>query len=148
MTTPHAFGEPPKAARKHHEHNHHGIVVQDPYAWLQDTNYPTVNDQEILDYLQTENRYFEQYMAPKQEFVDTLFKELKGRKSDSDESVPYFHNGYHYQWRFNEGDQYRRWYRAAGSHEHEQIDPRDWVTLLDENALATDQDYFLSLIHI
>ena len=142
MTTPHAFGEPPKAARKHHEHNHHGIVVQDPYAWLQDPNYPTVNDQEILDYLQDENTYFEQYMAPKQEFVDTLFKELRGRKSDSDESVPYFHNGYHYQWRFNEGDQYRRWYRAAGSHEHEQIDPRDWVTLLDENALATDQDYF------
>ena len=77
MTTPHVFGEPPKAARKHREHNHHGIVVQDPYAWLQDPNYPTVNDQEILDYLQAENTYFEHYMAPKRELVDTLFKELK-----------------------------------------------------------------------
>ena len=142
MTTPQAFGEPPKATRKNHEHSHHGIVVQDPYAWLQDPDYPTVNDQEVLDYLRAENTYFEQYMTPKQHLVDTLFAELKGRKSDKDESVPYFHYGYHYQWRFKEGDQYRRWYRAAGSHEREQVDPSDWVTLLDENALAADQDYF------
>ena len=59
MTTQTAFGEPPKAARRHHEHNHHGIVTADPYAWLQDPNYPTVTDAAVLDYLRAENAYFE-----------------------------------------------------------------------------------------
>ena len=142
MTTPPSFGEPPKAARKHHEHTHHGIVVSDPYAWLQDPNYPTVTDEDVLNYLRAENTYFEQYMAPQQTLVETLFEELKGRKSDNEESVPYFHNGFHYQWRFNEGDQYRRWYRAQGKHELEQVKPEQWSLLLDENQLAQGQDYF------
>ena len=142
MTTHTTFGDPPKADRKHHEHSHHGIVTADPYAWLQDPGYPTVTDPEILDYLQAENAYFERCMAPHQSLVDTLFTELKARKSDNDASVPYFHNGFHYQWRFTEGDQYRRWYRAAGTHDLEQVAPEQWTLLIDENSLAEGHDYF------
>ena len=142
MTTHTTFGDPPKADRKHHEHSHHGIVTADPYAWLQDPGYPTVTDPEILDYLQAENAYFERCMAPHQSLVDTLFAELKARKSDNDASVPYFHNGFHYQWRFTEGDQYRRWYRAAGTHDLEQVAPEQWTLLIDENSLAEGHDYF------
>ena len=134
MTTHTTFGDPPKADRKHHEHSHHGIVTADPYAWLQDPGYPTVTDPEVLDYLQAENAYFERCMAPHQSLVDTLFTELKARKSDNDASVPYFHNGFHYQWRFTEGDQYRRWYRAAGTHDLEQVAPEQWTLLIDENS--------------
>ena len=142
MTTHTTFGDPPKADRKHHEHSHHGIVTADPYAWLQDPGYPTVTDPEVLDYLQAENTYFERCMAPHQSLVDTLFTELKARKSDNDASVPYFHNGFHYQWRFTEGDQYRRWYRAAGTHDLEQVAPEQWTLLIDENSLAEGHDYF------
>lgn len=142
MTTHTTFGDPPKADRKHHEHSHHGIVTADPYAWLQDPGYPTVTDPEVLDYLQAENAYFERCMAPHQSLVDTLFTELKARKSDNDASVPYFHNGFHYQWRFTEGDQYRRWYRAAGTHDLEQVAPEQWTLLIDENSLAEGHDYF------
>ena len=142
MTTHTTFGDPPKADRKHHEHSHHGIVTADPYAWLQDPGYPTVTDPEVLDYLQAENAYFERCMAPHQSLVDTLFAELKARKSDNDASVPYFHNGFHYQWRFTEGDQYRRWYRAAGTHDLEQVAPEQWTLLIDENSLAEGHDYF------
>jgi oligopeptidase B len=142
MTTHTTFGDPPKADRKHHEHSHHGIVTADPYAWLQDPGYPTVTDPEVLDYLQAENAYFERCMAPHQSLVDTLFAELKARKSDNDASVPYFHNGFHYQWRFTEGDQYRRWYRAAGTHDREQVAPEQWTLLIDENSLAEGHDYF------
>ena len=142
MTTHTTFGDPPKADRKHHEHSHHGIVTADPYAWLQDPGYPTVTDPEVLDYLQAENAYFERCMAPHQSLVDTLFTELKARKSDNDASVPYFHNGFHYQWRFTEGDQYRRWYRAAGTHDLEQVAPEKWTLLIDENSLAEGHDYF------
>ena len=142
MTTHTTFGDPPRADRKHHEHSHHGIVTADPYAWLQDPGYPTVTDPEVLDYLQAENAYFERCMAPHQSLVDTLFAELKARKSDNDASVPYFHNGFHYQWRFTEGDQYRRWYRAAGTHDLEQVAPEQWTLLIDENSLAEGHDYF------
>ena len=142
MTTLTTFGDPPKADRKHHEHSHHGIVTADPYAWLQDPGYPAVTDPEVLDYLQAENAYFERCMAPNQSLVDTLFTELKARKSDNDASVPYFHNGFHYQWRFTEGDQYRRWYRAAGTHDLEQVAPEQWTLLIDENSLAEGHDYF------
>ena len=142
MTTHTTLGDPPKADRKHHEHSHHGIVTADPYAWLQDPGYPTVTDPEVLDYLQAENAYFERCMAPHQSLVDTLFAELKARKSDNDASVPYFHNGFHYQWRFTEGDQYRRWYRAAGTHDLEQVAPEQWTLLIDENSLAEGHDYF------
>ena len=142
MTTHTTFGDPPKADRKHHEHSHHGIVTADPYAWLQDPGYPTVTDPEVLDYLQAENAYFERCMAPHQSLVDTLFTELKARKSDNDASVPYFHNGFHYQWRFTEGDQYRCWYRAAGTHDLEQVAPEQWTLLIDENSLAEGHDYF------
>jgi oligopeptidase B len=142
MTTHTTFGDPPKADRKHHEHSHHGIVTADPYAWLQDPGYPTVTDPEVLDYLQAENAYFERCMAPHQSLVDTLFTELKARKGDNDASVPYFHNGFHYQWRFTEGDQYRRWYRAAGTHDLEQVAPEQWTLLIDENSLAEGHDYF------
>ena len=142
MTTHTTFGDPPKADRKNHEHSHHGIVTPDPYAWLQDPGYPTVTDPEVLDYLQAENAYFERCMAPHQQLVDSLFEELKGRKSDTDASVPYFHNGFHYQWRFTEGDQYRRWYRAVGTHDQEQVTTEQWTLLFDENSLAEGHDYF------
>ena len=78
MTTPQAFGEPPRATRKNHEHSHHGIVVQDPYAWLQDPDYPTVNDQEVLDYLRAENAVLKKLEALAQ--AKKKYAEEKGIK--------------------------------------------------------------------
>jgi oligopeptidase B len=126
----------PSAKTQPHAFSHHGITVNDPYAWLRDAGYPTVEDPEILAYLEAENAYFDAYMQPLQPLVDELFEEMKGRRPAQEESVPYEKNGYWYQWRFNENAQYRTWYRAARK------SPNEWDILFDECALAADLDYF------
>ena len=85
--------------------------LRGPYYWLQDPNYPQVDDADVLAYLKAENDYFESWFAPHQGLTQTLFEELKSRKPEQDESVPYEKNGYRYQWRFRAGDQYRIWLR-------------------------------------
>jgi oligopeptidase B len=126
----------PIAARKSHSFSHHGITLDDPYAWLRDSQYPTVNDPEILAYLAAENEYFEGFMQPIQPLVDELFEELKARRPAEDESVPYTKNGYRYQWRYAKDAQYRTWYRAPTD------TPDSWALLLDERVLAQGHDYF------
>ena len=107
MTTSTSIGNPPIAARRPYQHSYHGVNLDDPYYWLQDPGYPEVTDADVLAYLEKENDYFESWYAPHRELTQSLFEELKARKPKQDESVPYEKNGYRYQWRFNEGDQYR-----------------------------------------
>ena len=131
---------PPIAARKPTSQTVHGVTLDDPYAWLQDPNYPAVSSPEILQHLEAENRYFADYMAPLQATIDTLVSEMKGRQVEEDASVPYTKNGFLYQWRFHAGQQYRSWYRAAVT--QNPTDEPDWHLLLDENDLASGHDYF------
>ena len=128
---------PPVAQRRPYRHSYHGVDLDDPYFWLQDPGYPQVEDTDVLAYLDEENAYFESWYEPHQGLTQTLFEELKGRKPEQDESVPYEKNGYRYQWRFNAGDQYRVWLRQSATDESEQ-----WATLLNENTLAEGCEYF------
>ena len=57
-STPHPT-QPPVAPRKPHSFTHHGITVEDPYAWLRDPGYPEVTDKEVLAHLEAENAWFE-----------------------------------------------------------------------------------------
>ncbi len=127
---------PPRAAQKPHQFSRHGITVEDPYAWLRDPGYPEVNDPEILAYLEAENAYFEQHMAPLEGLVEEIYTELKNRQPSEDESVPYTRNGYRYQRRYEKDAQYRTWYRAPTD------TPEAWTVLLDERELAEGLEYF------
>ena len=86
---------PPTAQRRPYQQSFHGVTLEDPYHWLQDPNYPTVDDPDVLDYLKAENAYFDDWYAPHQDLTQTLFQELKAREQD--ESVPYTENGYRYR---------------------------------------------------
>ena len=119
---------PPKAQRRPHSFTHHNHVVEDPYAWLKDAGYPNVSDSEILQYLNEENTYFEAFFAPHSELVNTLFEELKARKPEQEESVPFVENDFHYQWRFAKGAQYRTWYRSPSITATTDLDAQ-WETL-------------------
>ncbi len=127
---------PPLAPRRKHSVTHHGITIEDPYAWLRDPNYPKVENPEILAYLEAENAWFESQMAPLAPLVDELFNEIKARQPQEDASVPYRDKGWMYQWRFAEGAQYRTWWRWP------EAAPEDATCFLDEPALAGDHEFF------
>ena len=127
---------PPVARQSQHTFTHHGRTVRDNYAWLEDPNYPQVDDPEILGYLNQENKFFEDMMSPHAELIDSIFNEIKSRQPREDLSVPVEENGFFYQWRFHEDEEYKTWYRAPV---HQ---PENWTILLDERELAADSDYF------
>ena len=126
---------PPVAALKPFSYTRHGVTIEDPYSWLRDPNYPVVEDAAILAHLEAENEYFRAIMRPLEPLVETLFAEMKGRIKEDDASVPVEEGGFLYQWRFDTGGQYRKWYRRPADGGPEQL-------LLDEPALAQGRDFF------
>ena len=130
---------PPVATRKAHSFTHHGVTIDDPYFWLRDPGYPKVEDAEILAHLQAENAWFEARMAPHEPLVETLFQEMKGRIKEADASVPEKDGDWLYWIEFEEGAQYKKWWRRpAGT---TAADGKDEL-ILDETALASGHDYF------
>lgn len=126
---------PPKAGKRDYRYTRHGITIEDPYFWLKDQSYPVVDDEDVLDYVKAENAWFEAQMEPRKELVETLYEEMKGRIKEDDSSVPQKDGDWVYWTEFEEGKEYRKWYRkpAAGG---------DAALILDENALAEGHEYF------
>ena len=127
---------PPVAEQRPHTFAHHGMEVADPYHWLRDESYPSVDDADVLAYLEAENRYFEAVMEPHQDLTEALFEEIKARQKPDDESVPVKDGDYFYQWRFAPGAEYRTWARWPVAQ------PDAVETVLDETALAEGHEFF------
>ena len=130
---------PPKAEKRDHSYTHHGITIADPYNWLHDQSYPEIDDEDVLDYLKAENTWFEQEMADRKPLVETLFEELKGRLKEDDSTVPQKDGDYFYWSEFEEGREYRLWYRRPV--DGPQTDAAKQL-MLDENELAEGKEYF------
>ena len=126
---------PPIAAKRPHSFTHHGITVEDPYNWLKDPGYPTVDDADVLAYLKAENAYFEAQMAPVASLQDKIYAELQGRVKQDDASVPVPDGAFEYWWQFQPGDQYRSWMRRPRGGGPDQL-------LLSEPELAKGLNYF------
>ena len=134
---------PPVAETRPHSFTHHGITIEDPWHWLRDQNYPTVEDPDVLAYLTAENEYFDAMMSPHKELTDALFEEIKGREQPDLSSVPSKSDEWYYQWRFEEGSQYRVWLRWPVDGPNAREAPTaDAQTILDEPTLAKDHEYF------
>ncbi len=130
-----ALTTPPVAPKKPHVETHHGITVTDDYAWLRDPGYPEVKDPEILAHLQAENAWFETRMAGQQGRIDALFTEMRARIKEADKSVPQ-KDGDHLYWiEFEEGAEYKKWWRRPVAGGPDEL-------ILDEVALAEGHDYF------
>ena len=134
VTTP-APAAPPVADKRDHAYSHHGITISDPYNWLHDKSYPTVDDKDVLAYLEAENAWFEARMAPHKPLVETLFEEMKGRIKEDESTVPQKDGEFLYWSKFDEGQEYRKWYRRPVAGGPDQL-------LLDENQLAEGKEYF------
>ena len=135
--------QPPMAEMRPHTYTHHGITVEDSFHWLKDDSYPTVDDVDVLAYLEAENRYFEAAMAPHAALVDTLFEEIKARQQPDEASVPVREGHWFYQWRYEQDGQYRIWSRWPADPPDARLAPTaDAETILDEPALAKGLEYF------
>jgi len=93
----------PVAAIKPYVHETHGHRREDNYFWLRDDKR---EDPEILAYLEEENRYTKQKMAPLASLQESLYEEMVARQEPALESVPYFKKGFWYITRFDEGKDY------------------------------------------
>lgn len=130
---------PPIAAKKPSSATHHGITVSDDYAWLRDPGYPEVTDKAVLAHLEAENAWFEARMAPHRPLVEKLFQEMRGRIKEADKSVPQKDGDWLYWIEFEEGAEYKKWWRRP-------VAAKDDGTadelILDEVALAEGKEYF------
>ena len=134
---------PPVADTRPHSFTHHGITIEDPWHWLRDPNYPTVEDPDVLAYLTAENEYFDAMMSPHKNLIDNIYEEIKGRQQPDLSSVPSKSDEWYYQWRFEEGSQYRVWLRWPVDGPNAREAPTaDAQTILDEPTLAKDHEYF------
>ncbi|WP_252260578.1 S9 family peptidase [Erythrobacter aurantius] len=126
---------PPVAEKREHSYTHHGITISDPYDWLYDKSYPTVDDEDVLDYVKAENAYFEAQMAPQAELTEALFTEMRARIKEDDSTVPQRRGDFLYWSEFEEGAQYRKHYRKPVAGGEAQL-------ILDQNELAEGLEYF------
>ncbi len=128
--------EEPVAEIKPHERIIHGDTVVDNYYWMIDYFKKGPDSSKVLDYLSRENEYLDKMTAGTKHFQEQLFKEMKGRIREKDESVPVFDNGYYYYTRTEEGKQYYKYCRRKGS-----MDAPEEV-LLDVDREAEGHPYF------
>src|SRR5690606_24637085 len=125
-----------------------GAQRQDDYYWLRDDSR---QEPAMLAYLEAENAYADQLLAPLKPLQDKLYGEIVARIKQDDSSVPYREHGWWYYARYEKGRDYpvhaRRRDGAgvdavsiqaaneAGDFAAEQV-------LLDVNELAAGKDYF------
>ena len=122
---------PPIAEKIAKELKIHDDVRIDNYYWLNERENP-----KVIDFLNAENNYYEDQTAHTKDFQKDLFKEMKGRIKEDDESVPYKKNGYYYITRFETGQQYPIHTRKKGDLKAEE------EIIFDVNKMAEGHDYY------
>ena len=127
--------KPPIAQKIPHTIVRHGVTMIDDYHWLKDQGYPVVDDAAVLDYVKAENAYFDAVMQPHATLTEQLFQEMRGRIKEADASVPQKDGDYLYWVEYEDGAEYKKWYRKPVAGGATQL-------ILDEVALAKDKEYF------
>lgn len=121
--------EAPIAQQIPHRLEKHGDVRNDPYYWMRDKARP-----EVRAYVEAENAYAAEQLAPTVELAEELFQEMKARVPADDMSAPVRYDEYEYYLRVHEGKQYQTHCRRKVGTDNEEV-------LLDENELAQGKDF-------
>ncbi|MCE9649612.1 MAG: S9 family peptidase [Parvibaculum sp.] len=130
----------PKAEARPVSDTHHGITRVDNYAWLRDPDWrevmrdPQALSADIRAYLEAENAYTEDALAPLAGLRETLFAEMKGRIKEDDSSVPSPDGEWHYFTRYEQGAQHPIFCRNSAKGGD--------AILLDCNKEADGHEYF------
>ncbi len=132
----------PIAKKIPHIFENHGDQRIDDYHWMRlsdaqkEAETPDAQTQEVLQYLNSENEFFESEMEHTNDFQNAVFEEMKGRIKEDDSSVPYKKNGYFYITKYEQGKQYPIYTRKKASLE------ADEEILFDVNQMAEGFDYY------
>lgn len=122
--------EQPKAAVRPHRLERHGDLRTDEYYWLNDRENP-----EVTAYLDAENAYREACMKADEPFMEALYAEMTGRLDPNESSLPVEMDGFWYQSRYREGQEYPVHVRFVGAEDG----PEEVV--MDVNVLAQGKAY-------
>ncbi|MCH2023890.1 MAG: S9 family peptidase [Saprospiraceae bacterium] len=120
----------------------HGHERVDPYFWMRLTDdqknasEPDEQTQKVLNYLNDENAYLKSKLKHTETFQDELYSEIIGRIKKTDESVPYFKNGYWYYTKYVTDKEYAIYCRKRGD-----INAAEEI-LLDVNKMAEGKNYY------
>ncbi|MEK5071000.1 S9 family peptidase [Sporosarcina sp. FSL K6-1508] len=127
--------KPPIAKRLPYTQEMHGDVREDDFYWLKDRTNP-----EVIQYLEDENRYYDEVMHPLKEQTEQIYQSMMDRVPDSEVDVPVQHGPYFYYSRLDKDKQYPIYARkkAAG---RELLSEAPEEVVLDLNELASDGDY-------
>lgn len=123
--------KPPVAKKIPKELSIHDHTRIDNYYWLNQRE-----DSAVIDYLNQENSYREAIMKETEELQGNLYEEIVGRIKQTDMSVPYQLNGYHYYTRYEEGKEYPVYCRKKGS-----LDAEEEI-MLNVNEMAEGYAYY------
>lgn len=126
--------QPPIAKQIPTQTTLHNTTLEDDYAWLKQPKNPLRNP-DIKEYLIAENEYTDNYFIPLRKSQRELFNEFTSRIDKEDESIPFEEDGYWYQTRWTEEDEYPIYLRRKDGIEI-------WDTLMNVNVLAKDKDYY------
>ena len=140
---------PPDAPKRAHTVKApHGAERGDEYYWLRDDKRENAD---VLAYLQAENAYADEVMAPLKPVEDRLYEEIVGRIKQDDSSIPARERGWWYYARYEAGKDYPIHARREDGpgvdaisiqRANERGDFSGEQVLLDVNALAEGKDYY------
>ncbi len=123
--------KPPVAAKKPVELTIHGHTRIDNYYWLRERENP-----EVISFLEAENEYTSARLKHTEDLQEELYNEIIGRIRQTDESVPWFDNGYYYYTRYEEGGEFPIYCRRKGS-----MDAGEEI-MLNVNEMAEGHSYY------
>ncbi len=128
--------KPPSAEKIKHLRITHNDTVNDNYYWMIDFFKKGPESDKVVKYLEDENAYTDEMMSKTKTFQDLLYKEMKSRIKEKDESVPTLKNGYYYYSRTEDGKEYYKYCRKKGS-----LSAKEEI-LLDVDKMAEGYAYF------
>ncbi|OPG14975.1 S9 family peptidase [Ferroacidibacillus organovorans] len=125
----------PMAKRIPHVHTLHDDQRVDDYYWLREKT-----NSEVLEYLEEENRYYDEKMKPLQSLKDRIFEAMKARVPEVEMQVPVQNGNYFYYARQEKALQYPIYARKCAKNRDELRDAREEI-VLDLNELARAGGY-------
>ena len=120
---------PPNPKKIPYELEAHGDIRIDNYYWMRDDSR---SDQELISYLESENKYFKKWRDEHIDYQSEIFNELKKMIPSEEETLRVKDGSYFYYSRIKADQQYSTYYRNNVNEE----------VLLDANNEARGQEFY------